>query len=225
MEFRPIAAGSRQVRDRLWLQPADAVRWAPPCENWLALLVSLSAVSCGASTATSGTSASTAPDIDVANLTAHERANYSELVHSLLAPCPELPQSVGECVERHSACKACLPAALFLRDNISRGRTLVQVEAAFRIRFDAKAVSPIDIAGSPQKGDPNAPVVIVEWADFECPFCARASKILNDVVQNRPGRVRLVFKFFPLAGHPHGELTACAAAAAESSGQILADAR
>jgi protein-disulfide isomerase len=193
-------------------------------QNWLAPLLSLLAVSCGASTATSTTaqngSAPAASDIDVTNLTARERADYSELVHTLLAPCPELPQSVVECVERHSACKACLPAAVFLRDTLSRGRTPVQVEAAFRTRFDAKSVSSIDVAGSPQKGDPNAPVVIVEWADFECPFCARAAKLLDEVIKSRPGRVRVVFKFFPLAGHPHGELTACAAAAADLQGKF-----
>ena len=192
--------------------------------DWLHLLVSLLAVSCGASSSTSATAPSaalsTASNIDTSNLTARERSDYSELVHSLLAPCPELPQSIAECVERHSACNACLPAALFLRDSLSRGRTPPQVEGAFRIRFDAKSVSQIDVAGSPQKGDPNAPVVIVEWADFECPFCARAAKLLDEVVKNRPGRVRAVFKFFPLTGHPHGELTACAAAAADLQGKF-----
>ncbi len=192
-------------------------------KKWLALSISMLALSCGASSANNSAqsgSSSLATDVDVSGLTAHERATYSELVHTLLAPCPELPQSVGECVEKKSACKACLPAALFLRDAISRGRTTPQVEAAFRTRFDPKAVSEIDIAGSPQKGDPKAPVVIVEWADFECPYCARAAKIFDEVVKNRPGHVRAVFKYFPLSSHPHGELTACAAAAADLQGKF-----
>lgn len=190
--------------------------------KWLARLGSLLALSCGANSANSGTAQNGASpsDVDVTVLTARERSDYNELVHSLLAPCPELPQSVSECIERHSACKACLPAGLFIRDAISRGRTTPQVEAAFRTRFDPKTVSVIDIEGSPQKGDPKAPVVIVEWADFECPFCARAAKFLDDIVKQRPGRVRTVFKYFPLSSHPHGELTACAAAAADLQGKF-----
>jgi len=195
-------------------------------EKWLAWSISLLALSCGTGSANNNSaqsgSSSSGADVDVSSLTAHERSTYSELVHTLLAPCPELPQSIGECVERHSACKTCLPAALFLRDAISRGRTTPQVEAAFRTRFDPKTVSPIDVAGSPQKGDPKAPVVIVEWADFECPYCARAAKMLDEVVKNRAGHVRLVFKYFPLSSHPHGELTACAAAAADLQGKFWA---
>ncbi len=192
--------------------------------KWLALSISLLALSCGAGSANNNSaqsgSASSGADVDVSSLTAHERSTYSELVHTLLAPCPELPQSIGECVERHSACKTCLPAALFVRDAVSRGRTTVQVEAAVRIRFDPKSVSQIDVAGSPQKGDAKAPVVIVEWADFECPYCARAAKMLDEVVKSRPGHVRIVFKYFPLSSHPHGELTACAAAAADLQGKF-----
>ena len=170
------------------------------------------------STATSNGAAST--EVDLSNLTARERADYNELANSLLAPCPELPQSLGECVARHSACAACLPASLFVRDAISRGRTPPQVEAAFRTRFDPKTVANLDIAQSPGRGEPNAPVVIVEWADFECPFCARAGRLFEEVIKQRPGKVRLVFKFFPLTSHPHAELTAHAAAAAELQGKF-----
>jgi protein-disulfide isomerase len=192
-------------------------------KKWLALSITLLALSCGASSTNNSaqsSSSSSGADVDVSSLTARERSTYSELVHTLLAPCPELPQSISECVERHSACKTCLPASLLIRDAIRRGRTTPQVEAAFRIRFDPKSVSQIDIAGSPQKGDSKAPVVIVEWADFECPYCARAAKILDEVVKNRPGHVRIVFKYFPLSSHPHGELTACAAAAADIQGKF-----
>jgi protein-disulfide isomerase len=194
--------------------------------KWLTSLISLVTISCAGSSATGvkaqcgSPTSSSSPDVDICSLTARERSDYTELVTSLLAPCPELPQSLSECVDKHSACKACLPAALFVRDALGRGRTPPQVEAAFRVRFDPKTVSQLDTADSPVRGDPKAPVVIVEWADFECPYCARASKLLDEVVKNRPGSVRVVFKFFPLSGHPHGELTACAAAAADLQGKF-----
>jgi protein-disulfide isomerase len=190
--------------------------------NWLALLVSLLAISCAANSAngSAAPNGSAPNEVDLTSLTAHERSDYSELVHSLLAPCPELPQSLSECVERRSACNACLPASLFIREAISRGRTPPQVEAAFRIRFDPKSVVALDTANSPRRGHPNAPIVIVEWADFECPFCAHASSFFEDIMKQRPGKVSVVFKYFPLSSHPHGELTACAAAAADLQGKF-----
>ncbi len=189
----------------------------------LCLLASLWVLGCGAAPhaavpSQSGNSNST--DVDISNLTARERADYRDLVRSLLAPCPELPESIADCVERHSACSTCLPAAQFLRDAISHGRTTAQAEVAFRIRFDPKSVSKIDVAGSPSKGDRNAPVTVVEWADFECPFCSRASTLIDEMLKTRTGRVQMVFKYFPLSGHPHGELTACAAAAADLQGKF-----
>ncbi len=190
--------------------------------TWLAFIVPIVALSCAAhsSSSSSAQSASSSTEVDLSNLTVRERSDYNELVTSLLAPCPELPQSLNECVQKHSACAACYPASVFIRDNISRGRTQPQVEGAFRIRFDPKSAVVIDTTHSPQKGDPNAPVTIVEWADFECPFCARAGRMFEEVMQKRPGKVQLVYKFFPLSSHPHGELTAHAAAAAELQGKF-----
>ena len=190
----------------------------------LCLLATLWALGCGAANSNhanqspSANQAST--EVDTSNLTQRERADYGELLRSLLAPCPELPLSIAECVEQHAACTSCLPAARFLRDSISRGHPAPQTESAFRLRFDPKSVSKIDTEGSPVKGDVNAPVTVVEWADFECPFCARASTFIDALVKARPSRVRLIFKYFPLSGHPHGELTASAAAAADLQGKF-----
>lgn len=176
-------------------------------------------MACGGAHHQAGSAAS-AGEVDISTLTARGRADYGELTRSLLAPCAELPLSIAECLDRHAACGTCEPAAVFLRDSIGRGHTPAQAEAAFRLRFDPKAVSNIDVANSPTKGEANAPVVIVEWADFECPFCARASSLVDDLIKSRAGRAKVVFKFYPLAGHPHGELTAYAAAAAELQGKF-----
>ena len=66
-------------------------------------------------------------------------------------------------------------------------------------------------AGAPSKGSANAPVVIQELADFECPFCARVETTLDDVARAYPGKVRLVWRDLPLAIHPNAALAAEAA--------------
>lgn len=55
----------------------------------------------------------------------------------------------------------------------------------------------------PSIGPRDAPVGIVIFSDFECPFCAQAAKgLLGDVLPSENGKVRLVFRNFPLAMHP-----------------------
>ena len=58
------------------------------------------------------------------------------------------------------------------------------------------------------KGEANAPVKIVEYIDLECPSCARGSKYLKDFMSNHPRLLHLEVKFFPLAMHPFGMLSA-----------------
>lgn len=61
-------------------------------------------------------------------------------------------------------------------------------------------------------GPDDAPVTIVEFADFECPFCARAFTEIGPLVENRyKGKVRLIFKNFPLSMHPWARPAAIAA--------------
>jgi protein-disulfide isomerase len=55
--------------------------------------------------------------------------------------------------------------------------------------------------GSPVKGAAKAPVTIVEFSDFECPFCQQVQETLKQIVDRYPAEVRLVFKHLPTEGH------------------------
>lgn len=65
--------------------------------------------------------------------------------------------------------------------------------------------------GSPVKGPSKATVTIVEFSDFECPFCAQVQDTLKQIMERYGGEVRLVFKHLPLEGH-RNSLTAARAA-------------
>jgi protein-disulfide isomerase len=68
-------------------------------------------------------------------------------------------------------------------------------------------------------GDPDAPVTVVEYGDLECPYCAAAAPVLRQLVAESGGRVRLVFRHFPLPDvHPHALTAALAAEAAGAQG-------
>ncbi len=79
-------------------------------------------------------------------------------------------------------------------------------------------------AGVPQAerhvlGERGAPVTVVEYGDYECPYCAGAAPILRELVSTSQGRVRLVFRNFPLFEvHPHALTAALAAESTAASG-------
>jgi len=67
------------------------------------------------------------------------------------------------------------------------------------------------------RGDPSAPVVLVEYGDFECPHCAAAYGVLRALEQHFRDRLCVVYRHFPLTqAHPHAEHAAEAAEAAGS---------
>jgi protein-disulfide isomerase len=84
-------------------------------------------------------------------------------------------------------------------------------------------LSQLNIEGEPTKGDANAPVTIVEYSDYECPFCGKffsESYLLLKEEYIDTGKVKLVFKDFPLGFH---ELATPAAAAANCVQAQLGD--
>jgi protein-disulfide isomerase len=158
--------------------------------------------------------------VDTSKLTEREKEQWSVYVSELLAPCSDQPVSIAQCVAEKRACDSCLPAARFLAKQVTSGKTRSQAEGAFRTRFSADTVKNVNPGDSPSKGAADAAVTLVEWADFECPFCAMAYPLLDSVVERYPTQVRLVFKNFPLSMHEHGEPAARAVVAAGKQGKF-----
>jgi thiol-disulfide isomerase/thioredoxin len=158
--------------------------------------------------------------VDTGSLTSREKKEWSTWVSELLAPCPNEAVSVAQCVQQGRKCAKCVPAARLLLKQVRTGRSRSQAEEAFFARFSADRLKSIDVSDSPSRGPSSAPVTIVEWADFECPHCRHAAPLLEKVVDTHPGKVRLVFKFYPLQAHVHGELAARGAVAAMKQGKF-----
>ncbi len=78
----------------------------------------------------------------------------------------------------------------------------------------------LPLAGSPLRGPKDAPVTVVAFSDFQCPFCARGRKTMAKLQQRYPKGVRLVYKYFPLPFHPQAMDAAKAAVAAQKQGQF-----
>jgi len=79
-----------------------------------------------------------------------------------------------------------------------------------------------EIAGEgPTRGPADAPITLVEFSDYQCPYCKSAEKIVAEVLERYPTQVRLVYRHFPLDNiHPQARGAAEAAACAEEQGKF-----
>ncbi len=95
---------------------------------------------------------------------------------------------------------------------------------------DAPAAAPaapapadhVDVAvgDAPIKGPKNAPVTIVEFSDFQCPFCGRVPPTLKQLESDYGNKIRIAFRMQPLPFHDHAQLAAEAALAAHEQGKF-----
>jgi len=71
------------------------------------------------------------------------------------------------------------------------------------------------------QGPPDAPVTLVEYGDYECPYCGAAYPIIKEIQARMGDRLRFVFRNFPITtSHPHSQQAAEAAEAASAQGKF-----
>ena len=101
-------------------------------------------------------------------------------------------------------------------DLVRRLRAASAVEIRLRpLRFA------VDAPGAPSRGAAGAPVTLVEFSDFECPYCAQLTPVLAQIAATYSDKVRRVFRQFPLAAlHPHAEQAAEASLCAAAQGKF-----
>jgi protein-disulfide isomerase len=105
------------------------------------------------------------------------------------------------------------------------GWLMFRVTAVWRGQADADLPRVLDrdveVGVDHLAGPPDAPFTLVEYGDFECPFCARATGVTRELRAEFGPRLRYVFRHLPLPDvHPHAELAARVAVAAGAQGRF-----
>lgn len=175
--------------------------------------------SAGATTVQRGPRVERLSAVDVSELTAGERRVWVDLVNELLSPCGE-PVSVARCADEGRACRTCVPAARYVARLISEGYERSEIEEHYDLRYGRDTAVEVESDGLPMRGAPMAPVTIVEFSDFECPYCGRAHPVLAELLREFEGQVKIVFRNYPLSGHPRAMPAARAAVAAGKQGKF-----
>jgi protein-disulfide isomerase len=90
-----------------------------------------------------------------------------------------------------------------------------------RTEWRAELTLPVDADRDHIQGPAQAPVTLVEYGDYECPYCGAAYPIIKQVQSRMGDRLRFVFRNFPITtSHPHAEQAAEAAEAAGAHGRF-----
>jgi protein-disulfide isomerase len=78
----------------------------------------------------------------------------------------------------------------------------------------------VDVGDAPVEGPANAPITIVEFSDFQCPFCSRINPTIAQLQKDYAGKLRVAFRQHPLPFHPNAMPAAKASLAAKEQGKF-----
>jgi protein-disulfide isomerase len=131
------------------------------------------------------------------------------------------PHTLGACLKTHPACKHAKRMVRLAAGDAAAGLTsneiivgLQKYYLSFKDRANLKA-DPRMCTGSP-----DAKVTLVEFSDFECPFCGAARPLLEQFVKDSAGKVRLCYAPFPLKAHANAIPAGQAALFARDQGKF-----
>jgi protein-disulfide isomerase len=125
---------------------------------------------------------------------------------------PETRQKIRAFLQQQ---KLTAQRARFVESLRSQGKVVVHLQPPPVVRVE------VSIQGAPVRGAADAPITVVEFSDFECPFCKQAQPTLKQLLERYPGKVRLAYRDFPLDSiHPKARVAAEAARCAHDQGKF-----
>lgn len=132
---------------------------------------------------------------------------------------------IAECRVKDPACTVSKKLAASVVKDVEAGKTAQAIRAQLqKAAADGPPVldEPITISttGAPVMGPATARITVVEFSDFQCPYCSKAVGEMKEVMRQMPKEVKLVFKQFPLESHSLAEFGAEAALAAQAQGKF-----
>lgn len=165
--------------------------------------------------------------VDFTGLTAAQKTLALKVLRTSTCPCG-CGMKIAECRTKDPTCSYSKALAAIVVASIRKGGNQAAALAALDHSplmhptppklLEDPVVIPID--GEPFLGPKDARVTLVEFSDFQCPYCAAAVAKLYAVLKAYPHDVKLVFKQFPLDTHSHAALAAAAALAAHRQGKF-----
>jgi len=160
-----------------------------------------------------------AKGVDLSKLAESQRSTFFQIINSEPSACDE-PHSLAKSLRDDDKCRDSLIAAQFVADYLQAGAPTSEVRTGLQEVSKSLQPQDIPIEGRPVLGSDEAPVTVVVFADFQCPHCKLEAPKIRKTVEQFRGRAKLVFKHFPLMGHPRAKQAAIATEAALEQGKF-----
>ncbi len=165
--------------------------------------------------------------VDLSHLSAAQKASALKVMRSQGCSCG-CNMKLAECRVVDPNCSYSKGMAAAVVDAIAHGKNVDEAQAAAVASKWGHLQQPkllddpvtIPVAGAPSTGPQHAPITIVEFSDFQCPYCAAAVPEIGAVLKAYPTQVKLIFKQYPLEMHSQADLAAAAALAAQKQGKF-----
>ncbi len=158
----------------------------------------------------------------LARLTQAQRAELEGLLKDI-ANYGTCEESILNCLNRNPQDPVAMKNANMTAFLISKGVSHESIRKIFsekeRFANDTKRAR-LTVEGRPTYGNPTAPIVLADFAEFKCFFCGELLPLLHKIINDSNGMVRAVFKHFPLKMHKGSVLSSCAAEAAHRQGRF-----
>jgi protein-disulfide isomerase len=171
------------------------------------------------------------PGVDLTGLTAPQKASVRKLLVDQGCSCG-CGMTVADCRVKDPACTYSTGLAKVMVETIKKGGTEADaVKAAASSQYahvpsetNRLLENPIELptSGAPVLGSKTARITLVEFSDFQCPYCVAAVPQLKAVMKAFPTQVKLIFKQYPLENHSQAAFAATAALAAHQQGKFWA---
>ncbi|MCC6389897.1 MAG: thioredoxin domain-containing protein [Bryobacterales bacterium] len=167
------------------------------------------------------------PALDTSGLSTPRKATLLKILREEGCTC-NCGMRVAECRVKDPACGDSRALASIAVQQLKAGKTEAQIRTALKDSELARARranlfgEPVKLSleGAPSRGPANARITIVEFSDFQCPYCRIAAKNAYTLLSMFPKDVRLVYKQFPLEDHSQAEIAAEGALAAHAQGKF-----
>ena len=167
------------------------------------------------------------PGVKVSGLTSAQKAQVLAIARQQACTCG-CNMKIAPCLSQDRSCMVSRTQATALAREIKAGKSpaaaaAVLSNASYMAKLqDELANQPVElkVAGAPSRGPETARLTIVEFSDFQCPFCRGGASALIEIAKAYPNDVRLVFKQFPLEMHSQAAIAAEASLAAHAQGKF-----
>jgi protein-disulfide isomerase len=195
----------------------------------LARLVAVLLVAILAFAAEEWQTATDLPLVDFTGLTAAQKDAALKILREYDCSC-QCGMKLAECRTKDPRCYYSRGLSQVIVDSVKAGKSEAEARQAARESSFAKMQQQqmqvleepveISIGSAPVLGPSNAPITLVEFSDFQCPYCAVAAPEISALLKALPTQIRLAFKHYPLDMHPDAPQAAAASIAAAKQGKF-----